>query len=448
MVTEVERLPPHNIEAEQSVLGSILLDRDAVITIAPFLRSEDFYQPANGIVFQAMLDLYQRREPTDLLTLSDELTRRGQIDDVGGLPFLATLMDAVPTAVHVEYYARIVERTSTLRRLIDAGAAIVGIGFREDLEVEVALDQAERTIFDVAENRTRADFVRIQSALEAFFDKLDSLQENRSEIVGVPTGFSQLDKLTGGLQKSDLIVVAARPSVGKTSLALSIAHEAAVTHGRIVGVFSFEMSSEQVVQRILSMDSGVDLYKLRNGRIIDQEWESLSRSFGRVAEAPIFVDDSPSGGVTDIKSKARRLMAEHGLDLIIVDYLQMMEGQRSENRVQQIAEISRGLKSLARELDIPVIALSQLSRAIEARQGHRPMLSDLRESGAIEQDADIVMFIHRPDRYLDDVDPSEKGVVELIVSKHRNGPTDTVRVQFFERTTHFDDFRIMPEPSL
>lgn len=448
MVADVERLPPHNLEAEQSVLGSILLDRDAIIAVDPYLKPSDFYQPGHGVVYQAMAELYRRREPTDVLTLSDELSRRGQLEELGGVPFLATLMDSVPTAVHVEYYARIVERNATMRRLIDAGAAIVGIGYKEDMEVGDAIDLAERTIFDVAQDRSTADFVQISSLIEDIFDRIDSIQENRAAAVGVPTGFSELDKLTGGLQNSDLVIIAARPSVGKTSLALSMAHAAAVDHKRTVGIFSLEMQAEQVVQRILAMDSGVNLQKFRVATLNDNDWQSLGRSFGKIGEAPIFIDDTPMSGVVEIKSKARRLMAEHGLDLIIVDYLQLMESRRTENRVQQIAEISRGLKALARELNVPVVALSQLSRAIESRQDHRPMLSDLRESGAIEQDADLVVFLHRPSRYSENIDQDERDVVELVIAKHRNGPIGTVRVRFFDSTTRFSDFQVMPDPGL
>jgi replicative DNA helicase len=446
MVTAVDRLPPHNLEAEQSVLGSMLLDRDAIIRVATSLKAEDFYHPANASVYQAVRDLYERREPTDMLTLSDELARRDQLDQVGGLAYLASLIDVVPTAVHVEYYARIVERTATMRRLIDAGASIVGFGFRDDLEVEDALDLAERTIFDVAQRRTTTEFVQIQQVIEELFDKLDILQQDRGALVGVPTGFSELDKLTGGFQRSDLIIVAARPSFGKSSFALGIAHTAAVLHGRTVGIFSLEMQAEQVVQRILSIETSVDIHKIRVGNISDREWMSLSRALGRVGESPIYIDDSPVLTVMDVKSKSRRLQAEHGLDLIVVDYLQLMQGQRSENRVQQIAEISRGLKSLARELNVPVIALSQLSRAIESRTDHRPMLSDLRESGSIEQDADIVIFIHREDKFNPDTDL--KNVAEIILAKHRNGPTDKFSVHFFPKTARFSTMETIQDPGL
>ncbi|HEU5422045.1 MAG TPA: replicative DNA helicase, partial [Nitrolancea sp.] len=383
MIDAVEKLPPSNLEAEQSVLGSLLIDRDAVIRVASFLKPEDFYSGGNGAVYQAVLDLYNRRVPPDFVTVVDELERRERLQDIGGVSYLTGLIETVPTAVHIEYYARIVERTATLRRLIDAGAEIIGIGYDEGVEVEDALDKAERAIFNVSQKRTLRDFIPIGEVLEHYFDKLDTIQQHRGEVVGVPTGYADLDKLTGGLQRSDLIILAARPSVGKTSLQLGMAHSAAVKHGKSVGIFSLEMSAEQLVQRLLAMETGVDSHRLRLGFIDDTEWDHISRAFGRLAEANIFIDDTPGISVMELRSKARRLLAERGLDLVIVDYLQLAAGRRSENRVQEISEISRGLKGLARELNVPVLALSQLSRAVESRADHRPMLSDLRESGCL-----------------------------------------------------------------
>ncbi len=439
-----DRLPPHNLEAEQSVLGSLLIDRDAIIRVASYVRAEDFYIAANATIYQAILDLYNRREPTDFLTLSDELERRGTIDEVGGIGYLSSLLNVVPTAVHVEYYGRIVERTSTLRRLIDAGTQIVGIGFQERLEAEDALDSAEQALFSVSQRRQTKDFQSISDVLDRFFDQLDYLQQNRGDVVGVPTGFSDLDKLTGGLQRSDLIILAARPSVGKSAFALGMAYGAAVQHKKKVGIFTLEMSAEQLVQRLLSTETGVDSHRLRLGNIDDSEWDRISRAFGRLAEAEIFIDDSANASIMDVRSKARRLQAEHGVDLIIIDYLQLMSGRRTDNRVQEISEISRGLKGIARELNVPVVALSQLSRAVETRADHRPMLSDLRESGSIEQDADIVMFIYREDRY--DENSERKGIAEIIVAKHRNGPVDSVHLRFFERTARYADLELYREP--
>jgi replicative DNA helicase len=444
--TIIERLPPHNLEAEQSLLGSLLIDRDAIIRVAAFLRPEDFYTVANGTIYRAILDLYNRREPTDFITLSDELQRRGQYELGGGLSYLSSLLNVVPTAVHVEYYARIVERSSTLRRLIDAGTEIVDIGFRDGIETEEALDAAERAIFTVSQARQTKDFVSMGEVLDRFFDQIDYLQQHRGEVVGVATGFSDLDQLTGGLQRSDLIIVAARPSMGKTSLALGMAYGAAIGHQKTVGIFSLEMSAEQLVQRVLSMETGVDSHRLRLGQIDDGEWDRISRAFGRLSEAPIFIDDAAGASIMDIRSKARRLQAEQGLDIVIVDYLQLMSGRRSENRVQEISEISRGLKGLARELNVPVVALSQLSRAVETRADHKPMLSDLRESGSIEQDADIVMFIYREDKYEEDTE--KKGIAEIILAKHRNGPVGSVNLRFFDRTARFADLEIYPGPGM
>jgi replicative DNA helicase len=440
MDTGVDRLPPHNIEAEQSVLGSLLIDRDAIIRVASYLKAEDFYVSANATIYAAIRDLYNRREPTDFVTLSDELERRGTLEDVGGVGYLSSLLSAVPTAVHVEYYGKIVERTATLRRLIDAGTSIASIGYQDNIETEDALDAAERALFNVTQQRSTKDFQSIDEVIDRFFDQLEFLQTHRDQLVGVPTGFTDLDSLTGGLQRSDLIILAARPSMGKTAFSLGMAYGAAVKHGRTVGIFSLEMSAEQLVQRLLSTETGIDSHRIRLGAINDREWDEISRAFGRLSEAKIFIDDSANAGIMDVRSKARRLQAEHGLDIVIVDYLQLMSGRRSENRVQEISEISRGLKGLARELNVPVVALSQLSRAVESRADHRPMLSDLRESGSIEQDADIVMFIFREEKY--DEHSDKKGIAEIIVAKHRNGPVNSVNLRFFESTARFADLEM------
>ena len=446
-VHAADHLPPHNLDAEQSVLGALLSDRDAIIHVASFLRAGDFYRRAHSLIYEAILSLYNRREPTDLVTLVDELTRQGVIEDVGGEAYLAELIAATPTTVHAEYYARIVTRTAVRRRLIDAGSEIVRIGFDDATDVEEALDSAERILFDVSQRRGEREFRSMREILEEYFDRLDSLHQHKGDVVGVPTGFIDLDKLTGGLQKSDLIIVAARPSVGKSALGLSLAYHAAVQHQQTVGLFVLEMSGEQIVQRLLSMETGIDSHRLRMGFIDDSEWNSVVRAFGRLSEAPIFVDDTASVTLMDVRSKSRRLAAEHGLDLIIVDYLQLMtSGRRSDNRVQEISEISRGLKQLARELDVPVVALAQLSRAVESRQSHVPMLSDLRESGSIEQDADVVMFIYREEIY--DPDTERRGIADIIVAKHRNGPVGTVHLRFFEKTARFADLELYREPDL
>lgn len=447
MAQAVERLPPHNLEAEQSVLGSLMIDRDAIIRVASYLRPTDFYRRAHALIYEAIVSLYNRREPTDLITLVDELSRNEHLDDAGGESYLAELIAATPTSVHVEYYARIVTRTALRRRLIDAGGEIVRIGFDDANEVEDALDDAERLLFDVSQRRGERDFKSMREILEEYFDRLDSLHQHQGEVVGVPTGFVDLDKLTGGLQRSDLIIVAARPSVGKSALGLSFAFNAAIHHNQTVGMFVLEMSAEQIVQRLLSMETGIDSHRLRLGFIDDSEWNSVVRAFGRLSEAPIFIDDTASATLMDVRSKARRLHAEHGLDLLVIDYLQLMTAsRRSDNRVQEISEISRGLKGLARELDIPVVALAQLSRAVESRTSHVPMLSDLRESGSIEQDADIVTFIFREEIY--DPDTERKGIADIIVAKHRNGPVGTVHLRFFDRTARFADLELYREPEL
>ena len=340
MVAAIERLPPQNMDAEQSVLGSLLIDRDAIIRIAAMIRPDDFASAANSTLYRAILDLYNRREPTDFVTLADELVRRNRLEDIGGHAYLSALASAVPTAVHVEYYARIVERTATLRRLIDAGTEIVKIAYDEGVETEDALDAAEQAIFAVTERRQTKDFVSIADVLDKFFDQINYMDQHRGEMVGVPTGFSDLDQLTGGFQRSDLIILAARPSVGKSAFALGLAYGAAVTHGKTVGIFTLEMSAEQMVTRLLSTETGVDTHRLRMGQINDTEWDRMSRAFGRLAEANIFIDDTAAASIMDVRSKARRLQAEHGLDMLVIDYLQLMSGRRTDNRVQEISEIS------------------------------------------------------------------------------------------------------------
>lgn len=440
----LDRLPPHNSEAEQSVLGSLLIDREAIIRVRPTLQPEDFYRGAHREIYDAIIDLYDRREPADLTTLPDELQRRGRLDDVGGVAYLTTLLTVVPTAAHVEYYAGIVTREATRRRLIDAGSNIVGLAFDDDLDVVDALDRSEKLIFDVSQSRGERDFKPISHYLDAFFERIDFAQQHRGELVGVPTGFAELDKMTGGLQQSDLIILAARPGVGKSSLALSLAFNAAIKYEKHIGIFSLEMSGEQFVQRLLAMDTGVDSQRLRLGFVEDDEWPRISRSLGHLAGAPIFIDDTPAISIVELRSKARRLQSESGVDLIIVDYLQLMRGGRTENRVQEVAEITRSLKELARELNVPLLALSQLSRAVESRAEKVPVLSDLRESGSIEQDADIVMFIYREELYNEDTE--KKGIAELHIAKHRNGPLGTISLRFFNTLTKFVDLEVYREP--
>lgn len=381
----LDRQVPFNLEAEVAVLGSLLIDRDAIIKIAPFLKPQDYYSEAHSVIYEAIVDLYNRREPGDFVTLNAELTRLGKGDFIGGPAYLTSLAAAVPTSVHIEYYARIVERTAVLRRLISTGGQIASLGYREDEDVEQVLDEAEQLLFGVTQRQTLQDFVVIKQVLENFFDRIDELHQSRGELVGVPTGFVDLDQLTGGLQPSDLIIVAARPSVGKSSFCFGIAYNAAVRAGKKVGVFSLEMSREQLAQRMLAMETGIDTHRLRLGLVNDDEWHLISSAFGTLAQAPIYIDDTPGLSVSELRSRARRLHAQAGCDLLIIDYLQLMQGRRagSDNRVQEVSEITRGLKLLARELNVPVIACAQLSRAVESRQSHIPMLSDLRESGCL-----------------------------------------------------------------
>jgi replicative DNA helicase len=443
MAMAAEKLLPQNVEAEAGVLGSLLIDPEAVAQIADFLRPEDFYREAHREIFKATLDLYEAGSPADLITLTDELQRRNLLEEIGGVSYVSSLANQVPTSANVEHYARIVERTAVLRRLIQAAGQIAGVAYSEP-DANEALDQAEKLIFNVSQRFARSEFAHIRDTLREYLDQLGHLHEHRGDIVGVATGFSDLDKMTGGLQKSDLIILAARPSIGKTAMALSLAHNAALRYKHGVAVFSLEMSAEQLIARFLSMDAGVDQQKLRTGFIDDDEWERISESVGRLSETNIYIDDTPGATLMEMRSKARRLMMERGFDLLIIDYLQLMQGSGGggghENRVQEISMISRGLKELARELNIPVLALSQLSRAVESRTDKKPQLSDLRESGAIEQDADIVMFIYRDEVYNPETD--RKNIADIIVAKHRNGPIGQISLYFQAAQTRYRDLEL------
>lgn len=433
----MEKALPANIEAERATLGSILLNREAIIAIAPWLAAEYFYLEKHAWIYEAMLACYNARIPPDTRTVSEELRRRDRLEAVGGIPYLSELVDAVPTSYHVEYYARIVERTALLRKLIVAGGKIAALGYDEQDDLEATLDKAEATLFEVSQRRSTQDFVHIGQVIDSYYEQITYLQEHRGEVVGVPTGFRDLDEITGGLQRSDLIILAARPSVGKTSLCLSLAYNVATQYQGTVGIFSLEMSREQLVQRLLAMDTRIDTHRLRTGHIRESELQIVMEAMGRLASVPIYIEDTPGLSVMEVRSKARRLQAQAGVDLLIIDYLQLMQGRRTDNRVQEVSEISRGLKALARELNVPVLALSQLSRAVEGRTSHVPMLSDLRESGSIEQDADIVMFIYREELYEKDTD--KKGIAEIHIAKHRNGPIGVVPLRFDATTTRFMD---------
>ncbi|MBA2451404.1 MAG: replicative DNA helicase [Chloroflexi bacterium] len=440
-----ERLPPHNVEAEEAVLGSALLDREVVGRVAAFLDPKDFYRERNGAVYQAMLDLYERHEPVDYLTVISELDRRGRLQEAGGVVFLSGLLGVVPTPIHAEPYAKIVADSAFMRRLIQAGGRIAALGFQNQFDTEVALEKSEQILIDVANKQAHRSFQPLSEVLQEYLDQLALLQEGEQIRYGVPSGFADLDKITaGGFQRSDLVILAARPSMGKTSLAMGIAANAALKFKATVAIFSLEMSKGQLAARLLATESGVDTTRLRTGRLSDAESRKLGHALGMLAEAPIYIDDSPGISVTNVRAKTKRLVLDTPVDLVIVDHLQLMtSGQGGENRVQEMSEISRQLKILARELNVPVLALSQLSRAVESRSPKIPILSDLRESGAIEQDADVVIFIYRDDYY--NKDSEKQGIAELHVAKHRNGPTGQVSLLFNSRTTKFLDLEVYRE---
>jgi replicative DNA helicase len=436
---------PQNLEAEEAVLGALLIDPDAILPVATFLRASDFHVQRHGSIYQAMLDLHERHQPADLVTLTDELERCDQLAAVGGSALLTSLINATPTSIHVEYYARIVERTAILRRLIDAAGQIAKLAYRDVDDVDEVVDQAESIIFGVSEKRVTRDLVPIRQVLDEYYDRIEYLSQHQGEIVGIPTGLVDLDKLLGGFQRSDLIIIAGRPGMGKTSLALSIALHAARKWQKRVGVFSLEMSSEQVVQRMISAETGIDSQRLRLGDIREDEWPVFVQATSLLSDTQIYIDDTPSLSALEMRTKARRVHAEFGLDLLIVDYLQLMRGEfRSDgNRVQEISYISRSLKSLARELNIPLVALSQLSRAVESRQDKRPMLSDLRESGSIEQDADVVAFVYRDVEY--NPDTEFPNIAEIRVSKHRSGPTGVIHAFFRKELAQFENLEVRHE---
>jgi len=434
--TRHDRVPPYSIEAEQSVLGSMLISRDALGDVTEVVRPEDFYKEAHRKLFEVLSELYAEGEPVDPVTAAERLRNKGLLEAVGDRPYLHSLVSSVPTPANARQYAEIVEKMSALRKLIDAAAHIAAIGYEVPEDLGEALDRAEGLIFSVAQRQRSEMFIPIKDLLADTFEEIERLYERGAGITGLSTGFHDLDRLTAGLQSSDLVIIAARPSVGKTSLALNIAEHVAIEERKPVAIFSLEMSRKEVVQRLLCSQARVDSQSLRTGRLKDADWPKLSQAVGRLAEAQIYVDDNAGIGIMEMRSKIRRLMARCPLSLIIVDYIQLMNfGGRSENRQQEISAISRALKIMGREFGIPVLALSQLSRASEQRTNHRPILSDLRESGAIEQDADLIVFIYRDEMY--DPDSEAKGVAELHVAKHRNGPTGEVKLSFLQNYTKF-----------
>ncbi len=431
------RVPPQSLEAEQSVLGSMLIDKEVIPVVMELLKPEDFYRPDHREIYEVIIELFDRAQPIDLITVSERLKLHGKLELVGGLEYLSNIATAVPTTANIKNYSKIVEEKALLRKLIKASSDIVDLGFNASEEVSYILDKAEQNIFDILQKRSSQGFVPIKDVLVDTFNKLEELYNNKGNITGIPTGFTDLDFKTSGLHNSDLILIAARPAMGKTAFALNLAQNAAVQSHVPVAVFSLEMSREQLVNRMLCGEAMVDSNKMRTGKLEDNDWQKVAKALGPLSEAPIYIDDTPGVSITEIRAKCRRLKLEHNLGLVIIDYLQLMQGSRtkSDNRQQEISEISRSLKILAKEINVPVICLSQLSRAPEARTDHRPILSDLRESGAIEQDADIVMFLYRDDYYNPETD--KKNIAELIIAKHRSGSTGTIELVWLGQYTKF-----------
>jgi replicative DNA helicase len=434
------KLPPQNLEAEQSVLGGILLENQALNTVLELLTVDDFYSESHRKIFAAVLDLSEKRDPCDLVTLSDALRNRNQLEQVGNAAYLASLVDSVPSAANIVFYCRIVKQKAILRRLIGTATEILNRSYSPGAEIDQVLDEAERSIFDISQNKIRPSFYPIKEIIKESFKAIERLFERKDLITGVPTGFEKLDEMTSGLQNSDLIVIAGRPSMGKTAFALNIAQHAAIQDGTPVAIFSLEMAKEQIALRMLSSEARVDSQRIRKGFLGETDWPKLTTAAGNLSETRIFIDDTPAITVLEMKAKARRLKAEAGLGLIILDYLQLMRGSDGrESREQEISEISRSLKALAKELSIPVVALSQLNRKVEDRTNRRPQMADLRESGAIEQDADVILFLYRDEVYNKSEDNPEKGIAEVIVGKQRNGPVGTVKVAFLEKYTRFEN---------
>ncbi len=436
----LQHLPPQSIEAEESLLAAILLDNDTWYDVAEIITPEDFYRTAHQKIFSAVVDLMSRSEPADLVTLTNVLREKGLLEDIGGASYLASLVDSVPLAVNAQYYAKIIHDKACLRRLIEQSNAISRKCFENQGDIDEVMDFAESAIFEISENKIKKAFFPIREILQANIDTLEERHSNKSLYTGLPTGFSRFDTLTSGMQASDLIILAARPSMGKTALALNIARNAAVESGVVAAIFSLEMSKEQLSMRMLCAEARIDSAKLRNGFFTQEDWQRINEAAGRLTKAPIYIDDNGDCSVIDIRAKSRRLKMDKGLGLIIIDYLQLMRGNsRNERRDLEISEISRSLKALAKELHLPVLALSQLNRKLEERSDKRPQLADLRESGALEQDADIVAFIYRDEVYNKEPNNPKKGTAEIILAKHRNGPTGIVPLTFLNVYTRFEN---------
>lgn len=438
----IPHIPPHDIEAEQSVIGSMIIDRDAIVTATEILTEDDFYRPDHKEIFKSIVELFSKGEPVDLITLKSKLEQNGIFEQVGGIKYIADLANAVPTSAHIKKYSKIVEEKSLLRKLIKSSQDISSMSYEASDNVETIVDFAEKSIFNIIQNRHTDEFSHIKDVLPKTFEKIEQIYNNKGATVGISTGFLDLDMKTAGLQPSDLILIAARPSMGKTAFALNISQHVAVRNNIPIAIFSLEMSKEQLVNRMLSAEAHIDAQRLRTGELDQEDWLSIARAMGPLSSAPVYIDDTPGITVNEVRAKCRRLKLEKGLGLVVIDYLQLMSGSqsnRSDNRQQEISEISRSLKALAREIDAPVIALSQLSRACETRADHRPMLSDLRESGAIEQDADIVAFLYRDEYY--NPDTEKKGIAEVIIAKQRNGPTGTVDLMWLGKYTKFSNIQ-------
>jgi len=442
MADAPERTLPHNLEAERSVLGAILLHNEAFNLAAEVIDTEDFFRVAHRRIFDKMVKLAERGDAIDLVTLKEELGRSGDLEEVGGPAYITALVDGVPRSANVEHYAKIIKEKATLRSLITSANKILSTAYDAEEEADVILDQAEHAIFAIADDKIRSGFVSLKDLAQGSLDTIEKLHARKELVTGVPTGFTDLDEMTSGLQPSDLVIVAARPSMGKTSLVLNIAQHIGTKTDMTVGLFSLEMSKEQLFLRMLTAEARIDAHRLRGGFLGERDWGNLAQAIGTLTAAKVFIDDTPSIGVLEMRAKCRRLKSEHGLHLVIVDYIQLMQGRgRFENRTIEVASISRSLKGLAKELSVPIVVLSQLSRAPEARSDHRPQLSDLRESGALEQDADVVLFIYREDQYGDKNQPATdvQGVAELIIGKQRNGPTGVVKLAFIREFTRFEN---------
>jgi len=433
------KLPPQNNEAEQSVIGAILIENEALLKSIEIIHPEDFYRESHRLIFQSMIELFEKNEPADLITLTEHLRNKNKLEEVGGASYLTTLCDQIPTAANIEYYAKIVKEKAVLRRLISCATEIATRGYSNQDEVGELLDFAEKSIFDISEDQIKSSVYPLKEILKASFKTIEKLYNKKELITGVATGFTELDQITSGFQPSDLIIIAGRPSMGKTAFCLNIAQNAAYESKIPIVIFSLEMSKEQLALRMLCSEARVDAHKMRSGFLTESDWPKLTRGAGRLSETKIFIDDTPGMGVLEMRAKARRLKSEHGLGMVIVDYLQLMRGRSTiDSREQEISDISRSLKALAKELKLPVVALSQLNRRVEDRAVKKPQLADLRESGAIEQDADVILFLYRDEVY--NPDSQDKGSAEIIIGKQRNGPTGEIRLAFIDRYTRFENY--------